>query len=79
MPFACKVSEVIAYLQQRDQEEVVLCALWVDEDVQNLAHTLSTAQASTVLQIAAKHHDANLGINWETLQSAIDTAFPDRY
>ena len=44
---------------------------WGVDDVFNLDDTLSIEEAREVLRLAEKEHDANVGINWDVLDSWI--------
>jgi hypothetical protein len=54
----------------------VLCDEWDLEDIQNQAENmdiqLSKDQALKVMYWIAKTHDANYGINWDSIDSAIE-------
>lgn len=73
MTRACKISEVIAHLQQHHNEGFVLCSLWCEDDVRNVDSSVTTEEARAVLSHAAKHHNAEQGINWDTLDAALQT------
>lgn len=45
---------------------------WHIEDVQSLDESLTDEQCIQVLEIVAETHDANLGVNWDVIQCAID-------
>ena len=50
---------------------------WHIEDVQSIRPDLSDEQASLVLQRLKNNHDANVGINWETIEIIADILFPE--
>ena len=52
-----------------------IAIIWCIEDVQSVRPDLSEEQAWSVLQFAEKKHDANWGINWQTLECAANTLF----
>ena len=73
MPYACKVSEVITLLQKHKQDDFVLCSLWYEDDIRNVDESVTVEEARRALHHAASHHDAEQGINWDTLEAALDT------
>lgn len=48
---------------------------WSIEDVLSIAPELSSKQASDVLQIAKRNHDAQVGINWDVLECIAKEVF----
>jgi hypothetical protein len=50
---------------------------WNIDDVQSVSPHLSEEQASDVLDFLFENHDANIGINWDVIESAVDTLFPE--
>ncbi|EKS6641974.1 hypothetical protein QCD58_000720 [Enterobacter hormaechei] len=73
MPHACKISEVIELLQQHQHDDFVLCSLWYEDDVRNVDVSATDEEAQAALRHAARHHDAEQGINQDTLAAALDT------
>ena len=51
--------------------------IWSVEDVQTVRPDLDDEQAFKVLQHIKKHHDANIGISWETIEIAADILYPE--
>ncbi len=49
---------------------------WHIEDVQDVRPDLTDEHASIVLQHLKKNHDANVGINWDTIEIVADILFP---
>jgi hypothetical protein len=45
---------------------------WHFTDVQELDDSLTNDEARQVLQLIKDNHDANIGVNWETIQAWID-------
>lgn len=45
---------------------------WSYEDVQEQDSTLTDDEARQILQLIKKNHDANIGVNWETIDAWID-------
>ena len=64
--------DIHALLAERRQ----VAALWSTEDVQEIRPDLSEDQAWEVLQAVSRRHDAELGINWLTLELAADDLYP---
>ena len=50
---------------------------WHISDVQQVAD-VTDEEARQVLQMAKHYHDANYGINWETLEIYADTILKER-
>ena len=53
-----------------------IAIIWHIEDVQNIRPDLTDKQASAVLKNLKKNHDANIGINWETIEIVANILFP---
>ena len=70
------VSEIIERLQGYDADTVLLMPVWGVEDVLQCADDVGEAitdkQALSVLALCHHYHDANMGINWDTIRVAID-------
>ena len=52
-----------------------IAIFWSIEDVQEVARHLTDDQAREVLETAKRRHDANVGINWEVLETVADILF----
>jgi len=52
-----------------------IALIWSVEDVQQERPDLTAGQAWKVLQEAERHHDATLGVSWDTLTSIADDLF----
>jgi hypothetical protein len=50
-----------------------MAVVWDIEDVRLLDASLSDQQCREVLAVAARTHDANIGINWEVLDVILKT------
>jgi len=48
---------------------------WYIEDVQSIRPDLTDQQASEVLLDLKNNHDANVGINWETIEIVANILF----
>ena len=72
MPHACKISEVIQLLQPHQHDDFVLCSVWYEDDVRNVDDSVTDEEARAALRYAANNHDAELGINWDSLEAALD-------
>lgn len=53
-----------------------IALIWDIEDVQGVRPHLTDAQALEVLHQVEHHHDADHGVNWETLEGWADTLYP---
>lgn len=72
------VKEVIAKLQKINPDEKVLVQFWYKSDVQDLAidkdlPPVSIEEADSVLALINHSHDSGIGINWDVVESGIDT------
>ena len=45
---------------------------WHIEDVQSVDESLTDDEARQVLQLIKEKHDANIGVNWETIDVFIE-------
>ena len=45
---------------------------WHFTDVQEVDETLTNDEARQILQLIKRKHDANIGVNWETIDAWID-------
>jgi hypothetical protein len=54
---------------------------WDADDIQSVAENmdarLTEAQILEVMELIVRSHDANYGINWDVIGSAIDALYPD--
>ena len=54
---------------------------WDADDIQSVAESmdarLTDAQVLEVMELIVRSHDANYGINWDVIGSAIDALYPD--
>ena len=54
---------------------------WNADDIQSVAESmdarLTDAQVLEVMELIVRSHDANYGINWDVIGSAIDALYPD--
>jgi hypothetical protein len=54
---------------------------WDADDIQSVAEgmdaRLTEAQILEVMELIVRSHDANYGINWDVIGSAIDALYPD--
>lgn len=63
--------DIHAVLAKRRQ----IAAIWCVEDVQEVRPDLSDDQAWEVLQYAGRHHDAEHGMTWTTLEIVAEELF----
>jgi hypothetical protein len=52
--------------------------VWSVEDVLEVRPDLNDEQSMKVLQEVKNHHDATVGVNWDTLQYWADELFPEK-
>lgn len=64
-------ADIHRILEARQQ----IAVIWCIEDVQSVRPDLNEDQAWQVLQFASDSHDANWGINWQTLECAAHSLF----
>jgi hypothetical protein len=66
-----------------ESDEVILRNDWFVDDVlarleDNWDFTLTVDECIKVLQLVADAHDANIGINWDCIDEAIESLYGDR-
>ena len=49
---------------------------WHYSDIQADHEWLTDDQAREVLALLNKHHDANIGVNWQMIDAVVDRYFP---
>jgi len=67
-----KPKNVLDYFDNTRQVAIV----WDISDVKSERPDLTDEQAMEVLQDISKHHDADLGVCWETIRVVADNLFP---
>ena len=50
---------------------------WSIDDVKHICPQVTDQQAKDVLQYVKEHHNADIGINWDVIDSAIDKVLPE--
>ena len=60
-----------------DEQTQTLQDPWSVEDVQQQRPDLNWEQACAVLGFMAKKFDANIGINWDVIDSAAEYLYPE--
>ena len=50
--------------------------IWTIDDVMYERENLSVEQAREVLKSVKRHHDAEIGVNWEVIRTHADQMFP---
>ena len=45
---------------------------WHFTDIQEVDDSLTNDEARQILQLIKKNHDANIGVNWDTIKAWID-------
>jgi hypothetical protein len=68
----------MAHLKTYDDGTIALVDIWTLEDIFSIAEDsdliINNEIAIKTMQIMADRHDAEIGINWFTLHSALETA-----
>jgi hypothetical protein len=69
-----RIKDLIKHLEAYDPETACAYALWLPDDVREQAegHHLADEDVETILGKVQDSHDANIGINWEVIDCAID-------
>ena len=65
------------YVQTNENGEPMIVDNWYASDIQEVAvdkfdTTLSNKQIEEVMHVIVNTHDANIGIDWEVIEYAID-------
>ena len=63
-------------LRELAEELGIILAIWSISDVIAVRDDLTDEQAAEVLAAVDKKHDANLGINWDVLETTAGFMFP---
>lgn len=64
-------------IQELIARDRMIAIFWMIEDVQSIRPDLSDDQAWEVLQLAKRFHDAEVGINWESLNCAANCLYTE--
>ena len=70
------IKEAIANLEKYDEDAIVYCDMWHPEDVQQKTtepRQLTTGEIIEVFALIQRSHDAEVGINWDVIECALDT------
>ncbi|EJX0850484.1 DUF1380 family protein [Salmonella enterica] len=70
--------EIIAKLQKMNPAEKMLVRVWYKSDIKELAldrnmPQVSASEAESTLALIDRTHDGDIGINWDVVQSGIET------
>ena len=63
--------------QPSNNDECQIAIAWGIDDVMTMRGDLTEEQCAKVLESVKKNHDANIGINWEVIELAADTLYPE--
>lgn len=63
-------ADALAHIRADNPDAISIT--WMIDDVHEVAPDLNLEQQRQVLVLAKKHHDANIGINWEVLDTIAD-------
>jgi hypothetical protein len=64
-----------AYYLWEERMKTEITITWSIDDVLSVRPNLTKEQASDLLMILKKNHDANIGINWNVIENAADWLF----
>ena len=53
-----------------------IAILWHIDDVREVRPDLNDTQCREVLRRCERHHDAEIGINWEVIRTVAEECFP---
>jgi hypothetical protein len=70
-----KIETVREVLEKFWSNQIAL--VWGVEDVQEVRRDLTKQQCREVLREVLHDHNADIGVNWETLKETADHMFPD--
>ena len=62
---------------ERFNLETQISIIWSIEDVQDVNDGLTNEEAFEVLKALKRYHDANYGVNWDTIRATISHMYPD--
>lgn len=68
----------MAHLGKTADGSPVLIDEWHVEDIQGVCPDLTVDECEQVMIFLASSHDANTGINWEVIEAAASSVFPDK-
>ena len=63
-------------MTQTSSQQDSITITWHIDDVKEIRPDLTDDQCRKVLQASKRHHNAEIGINWITLQVVADENFP---
>jgi hypothetical protein len=66
---------ICAYYLWEERMKTEITITWSIDDVLSVRPNLTKEQASDLLMILKKNHDANIGINWNVIENAADWLF----
>lgn len=77
-----KMSEHIERMRKYPPDTEIVEIVWLDEDVEYQAESmnieLTKEEVGHVIDLLSSHHDANYGINWDTIGCEIDNVVGQR-
>ena len=71
-----EMNKAVAAIRAIAEEEGLCVLIWMPSDVQSVRPELTKQQAIEVLEVVERRHDANDGVNWDTLAWAAEGLFP---
>ncbi|WP_273866438.1 hypothetical protein [Serratia ureilytica] len=66
------IAGLIARLNRYPNDTLCVASFWLDDDFLALDATLTADDIELAMEVVHDNHDANIGINWDVLQNAID-------
>ncbi|WP_255483396.1 hypothetical protein [Cedecea sp. P7760] len=64
--------DLASHLLQYPADTLCLSSLWFEDDFLSLDDTLTPDEIAQAMDVADDRHDACIGLNWDSLQAAID-------
>lgn len=63
--------ELVSHLLRYPASLPCLSSLWFEEDFLSLDETLTPEEIAFAMEIAEDRHDANIGLNWDSLRKRL--------
>lgn len=66
------IAGLITRLKRYPEDALCVGSFWLDDDFLELDGALTACEIEAAMEIVHDNHDANVGINWDAIQHAID-------
>jgi len=67
------LKRIADYVSHLGVDEPMVASLWFTEDLEEVSEsTIEREQARHIFAVIDRHHNAEVGINWDVLEYAID-------